>query len=128
METNITATQTMVVTQEDTALHVGSGTLPVLATPRMIAFMEKTACMLVQPSLTDGQTTVGTQVQVRHIAATPVGMEITCTATLMEIDRKRLLFRVEASDSHGQIGEGTHERFIVDSERFLSRAQEKSTK
>jgi predicted thioesterase len=104
---------------------MGSGTLPVFATPSMIALMENTAYRSVAPYLEPGQSTVGTSIQVRHTSATPVGMEVRCEAELVEVDRKRLVFSVKAYDAAGLIGEGTHERFIVEDQRFLSKAQGK---
>lgn len=117
--------QTTVVTTEMTAQSLGSGELPVLATPQMIALMENTAHKSVKPYLEDGQGTVGTLIQVRHTAATPVGMEISIEAKLTEIDRKRLVFEVRAFDAAGCIGEGVHERFIVSNDRFMEKARQK---
>ena len=126
METGIKGTQKITVTKEMTAEVMGSGTLPVYATPSMIAFMENTASKSVQAQLEDGQGTVGTLINVKHVSATPVGMEVTCETTLVEVDRKRLVFEVKAFDEAGLIGEGTHERFIIDNEKFLSKAQSKA--
>ncbi len=125
MEIGISLEQTILVTEEKTAKAMGSGELPVFATPAMIALMENTAYKLVAPQLAPGQGTVGTLMDVQHTAATPVGMRVTCTATLLDVDRRRLVFGVTASDEKGVIGEGKHERFIVDNEKFLSRAQAK---
>ena len=126
METGIKGTQKITVTKEMTAEVMGSGTLPVYATPSMIALMENTASKSVQAQLEDGQGTVGTLINVKHVSATPVGMEVTCETTLVEVDRKRLVFEVKAFDEAGLIGEGTHERFIIDNEKFLSKAQSKA--
>ena len=93
----------------------------VLATPAMMALMEYTASQSVASELEDGQSTVGTLVDVKHVAATPVGMQVTCISELTEIDRRRLVFRVTASDACGLIGEGIHERFIIDKEKFLAK-------
>ena len=90
--------------------------------------MEKCASACVAPELENGKTSVGTLLNVKHVSASPIGIRITCTATLTEIDGRRLVFRVEASDEAGLIGEGTHERFIVDSDRFLAKCQSKLTK
>ena len=117
MEAGITGTQTITVTEEKTAQAMGSGTLPVFATPAMIALMENTAYKSVADELEEGAGTVGTLMNVKHVAATPVGMEVTCETKLVEVDRKRLVFEV--------IGEGTHERFIIDNERFLAKAEAK---
>ena len=97
----------------------------------MIALMEKTCLLSVRPFLDEGQDTVGTQVHVSHTAATPVGMRVYCDSELIEIDRRRLVFRVTARDDAGVVGEGTHERFVIDTERFqakaLARNQEPTT-
>ena len=125
METGICGVQTIVVTEQQTAKHLGSGELAVFATPCMIALMENTAYRSVQPQLEPGQGTVGTLLNVKHLAATPVGMEVRCETKLIEIDRKRLVFEVKAFDACGLIGEGMHERFIVDNQRFMQKAESK---
>lgn len=125
MEAGITGTQTITVTEDETAQAMGSGTLPVFATPAMIALMENTAYKSVADELEEGAGTVGTLMNVKHVAATPVGMEVTCETKLVEVDRKRLVFEVKAYDAAGVIGEGTHERFIIDNERFLAKAEAK---
>ena len=107
---------------ENTAAAVGSGALPVFATPSMIALMEKSALEAVQPYLDEGQGTVGIHLDVSHLAATPIGMTVRAEAELVEIDRKRLVFAVRAWAGDELIGEGKHERFIVDSERFKEKA------
>lgn len=125
MEIGITGKQTITVTEDKTAAVMGSGTLPVFATPAMIAFMENTASKSVADKLEAGQGTVGTSIDVKHMAATPVGMEVSCETKLVEVDRKRLVFEVKAYDAAGVIGEGMHERFIIDNEKFLAKAQAK---
>ncbi len=122
METGITGRQTITVTEDRTAAAMGSGMLPVFATPAMIALMENTASKSVANALEEGQGTVGTSIDVRHVAATPVGMEVTCETKLVEVDRKRLVFEVKAYDAAGIIGEGMHERFIIDNEKFMTKA------
>lgn len=107
---------------ENTAAAVGSGALPVFATPSMLALMEKAALDSVQPFLEKGQGTVGTRLDVSHLAATPIGMRVRAESELMGIDRRKLTFRVRAWAGEELIGEGSHQRFIVDSERFLARA------
>lgn len=102
-----------------------TGMAPVLATPRMISFMERTAHLAVLPHLAQGQSTVGTLVNVRHLAATPVGMEVRFRVELIEVDRRRLRFKFEAWDAVEKIGEGEHERFIVDYQRFLDGVDKK---
>ncbi len=125
MQIGITGKQTITVTEEKTAQAMGSGTLPVFATPAMIALMENTASKSVEAKLDEGAGTVGTLINVKHVAATPVGMDVTCETKLVEVDRKRLVFEVKAYDAAGVIGEGTHERFIIDNEKFLGKAEAK---
>ena len=111
------------VTKELSALHIGSGTVPVLATPMMIALMEKTCRESVKPYLEPGQETVGTHVDVRHLAATPVGMDVHCETEVAEVDRRRIVFKVAVYDKAGLVGEGTHERFIIDVEKFREKTE-----
>ena len=107
------------------ARNVGSGLVKVYATAMMIALMEKAAVLSVQPYLEEGQGTVGTLVNVSHCAATPQGMKVRAESELIEIDRRRLVFKVAAYDECGLIGEGLHERFIIDNERFQSKTDAK---
>ena len=125
MEIGIIGNQTITITEAHTAQALGSGALNVFGTPFMIALMENTARQSVQPHLAEGQSTVGTLLNVKHVAATPVGMEVRCESRLIEIDRKRLVFEVKAFDACGLIGEGLHERFIIDNEKFLTRTYAK---
>ena len=120
MEVGICGKQTITVTEAMTAKAMGSGELPVYATPR-----ENTAYTSVAGELEEGQGTVGTLMNVKHLAASPVGMEVTCETKLIEVDRKRLVFEVKAFDKGGCIGEGIHERFIIANEKFLNKAQSK---
>lgn len=120
-----TGKQSITVTELLTAKTMGSGEADVLATPAMVALMEKTAYMSVNAQLEQGQTTVGTMITIKHLSATPVGMDVFCESKLINIDGKRLTFEVKAFDKSGCIGEGTHERFIVNSERFQLKANEK---
>jgi fluoroacetyl-CoA thioesterase len=108
------------------ASAVGSGGLDVLSTPSLIALMENAARSAVEPLLPAGQTTVGTSVAVRHLAATPPGAQVRARAELTEIAGRRLTFHIEAFDAHEQIGEGTHERAIVDPRRLLDRVLAKT--
>ena len=120
MEPGLVGETKVVVSQELTAEASDvEGMAPVLATPRLISFLERTAHLAVLPYLAEGQSTVGTLVNVRHLAATPVGMEVRFRAELVEVDRRRLRFKVEAWDEVEKIGEGEHERFIIDWQRFL---------
>lgn len=125
LETGIKGHVEDVVREETTAGHIGSGTVKVLATPMMIALMERTSRLSVKPYLEEGQETVGTRVNVSHVSASPVGMKIWCDTELIEIDRRRLVFKVAAYDEKGLIGEGLHERFIIDEAKFTSKAGEK---
>lgn len=109
-------------TEERSAEAIGTGNVPVYATVMMVGLMEKTCLESVLPYLEPGQDTVGTRVDVSHCKATPVGMKVRCESELVEIDPRRLVFRVAAYDEQGLIGEGTHERFIIDKERFIQKA------
>jgi predicted thioesterase len=110
----------------DTARSSGGETLPaVLSTPRLISYMERTAHFAILPHLGDGQTSVGTVVNIRHLGATPVGMEVRFRAELVEVDRRRLVFKVEAWDALEKVGEGDHERFVIDRDRFNERLAQK---
>ena len=108
-----THTNELIVEQEHTALAFGSGTVPVYATPCMILHMEEAAANIVHPALPEEMSSVGTSVNIEHVAATPVGAKVEITAVLRRIDGRRLYFEVEASDDAGVIGKGTHERVIV---------------
>jgi fluoroacetyl-CoA thioesterase len=115
----------VVVTEEQTARHLGSGGVSVLATPEMIRLMERTSLAAVQPYLAEGQQTVGVRVDVRHLAATPMGMAVTIRSELIKVDGRRLTFQVEASDEVEKVGEGIHERVIIDVNRFKERTERK---
>jgi len=121
LEPGMTAEATTTVVYENTAARVGAGGVEVFATPMMIALMENAAWRAVADGLEEGYVTVGTLVNVRHLAATPLGQQVRATAELVEIDRRRLVFKVEAYDELQKIGEGFHERFIVHLERFLKK-------
>ena len=125
LEPGIKGTKTVRVTSENTAKAYGSGQLEVFATPAMIALIEQTAWQSVAGELGEGEGTVGTRVDVSHSAATPLGMEVRCETELMEVDRRRLVFRAEVFDEAGLVGEGTHERFIIRNEPFLQKANQK---
>ncbi len=128
LELHIKGTAALEVTDKVTAAAVGSGMLPVFATPSMIALIEKAAAESVAPQLEAGMTTVGTRLDVAHTAATPVGMTVRAVTELTEIDGRRLIFTVHAFDDAGEIGSGTHERFIVNAEKFLAKAEAKQKK
>jgi len=115
-----------VVTEENTAERLGSGLLPVFGTPALVGLMEGAAVQALAGHLPPGQTSVGGRIDVRHLAATPVGVRVRARAELLEVEGRRLVFRVEAWDEAERIGEATHERFVVDEERFAARAQAKA--
>lgn len=111
-----------VVTLDNTAKAFTSGALEVFATPAMISLMEETCWKMVQPELEEGLGTVGTKVNVSHMAPSAIGMTILCEATIMEIDGRKITFEVICSDENGMIGMGTHERFIINNEKFMAKA------
>lgn len=119
LETGITYTAKQIVEPKDTAAQYGSGLVEVFATPAMIALMENAALNTVLPYLGEEHNTVGFEVNIRHIKPTPVGMKVECTATLIETEGKRLVFKLEAKDEEGKIGEGTHVRYIINSKKFM---------
>ncbi len=113
------------VVPENTAKAWGSGSLPVYATPAMVTLVERAAVKLLEGKLDEGTTSVGTNLNIAHVSATPVGGTIECHCTLTEIDRKRLEIHVEVKDAKGRVGIGTHERFIVAAEPFMKKAEHK---
>ncbi len=116
----------LLVTATHTASHLGSGGVEVLSTPIMIALMEDAARALVDPKLEPGQMSVGVNLNVSHLAATPVGMQVAARAQLLTVDRRKLTFKVEAHDEKEKIGEGTHTRAIINLEHFMARVHEKA--
>jgi fluoroacetyl-CoA thioesterase len=114
-----------VVDQAMLASAVGSGSLDVLSTPTLVALMELAACEALEGHLAPEQTSVGVRLDIRHLAPTPPGLEVRARAELIEVDGRRLVFRVEAFDAVDRIGEGTHERAVVDAQRLLRRANDK---
>ena len=116
---------TTLAEREDTALEVGSGSLLVYATPCMVALMEGAACEAIADALDENETTVGTELNIRHTAATPVGLEVRAEATVTAVDGKAITFEVRAFDEAGEIGSGTHKRFVVNSLRFLDKTYAK---
>ena len=125
LEVGIRGRAETLVVHENTAAAVGSGALEVFATPSMIGLMEKASLESVQPFLEEGKGTVGTEIHVTHDAATPLGETVVAESELVEIDRRRLVFHVQAHVGDQIVGKGTHTRFIVDSERFLAKAMGK---
>ena len=128
LKAGIQGRQEVMVTEYNSASALGSGLLEVFATPAMVALMEKTAWMSVAPYMNDGEGTVGTMLNIKHLAATPAGMIVWCESELKEVDGRRLVFHVEAFDESGKIGEGEHERFIVKNEKFMDKALAKKEK
>ena len=114
------------MTPEMSAARIGSGLVEVFATPMMVALIEQTCLESVLPHLEEGQGTVGTLVNVSHVSATPIGMRVWCESELVEVDRRRLVFKVKAYDECGLIGEGTHERFIIDNAKFMEKIKAKN--
>ena len=110
------------VNEQNTAAAMGSGLLPVFATPAMLALMEKAAAGSVQPFLDEGEGTVGTRLEVSHLAATPLGLNVRAESELVAVDRRKLSFTVRAWAGEELIGEGTHQRFVIDNARFLEKA------
>ncbi len=125
-EVGKTAEITVTVDNTNTAKTMGSGSLEVFATPAMVALMEKSACECVKDMLEEGTTTVGTKICTEHIAATPVNMEVTCKCTLTAAEGRKLLFEIEAFDKVGIIGKASHERFIVQTEKFIKKTYDKA--
>ena len=116
----------MTVTEDDTAERWGSGLVPVLGTPSLVALMESAAVRALEGHLAPGQTSVGGRMDVRHLAPTPVGLHVRARAELLEIEGRRLVFHVEAWDEVERIGEATHERFIIDQAAFIAKAEAKA--
>lgn len=123
MEKGLRYESVATVCDENTAVGMGSGDLPVFATPAMAALMENAAMMAVAGHLPAGATTVGAEIGVSHVKASPVGARITASAELVEVDGRRLVFAVRAWDERGTIGEGSHTRFVVDRDRFMSKLE-----
>ena len=129
IEPGLVNEMTITVPESDSARVTGGESLPpVLATPRLISYLERTAHYAILPFLNAEQTSVGTMVTLRHMGATPVGMEVRFRIELVEVDRRRLLFKIEAWDEIEKVAEGEHERFIVDKARFYQRLEEKVKK
>jgi predicted thioesterase len=117
--------QTATVTESLTAAHLGSGGVSVYATPAMIALMENAAVNAIDPLLPEGHASVGTVLNVRHLAATPLGHQVRARAKVIEVDGRKVTFTVQAWDEHELIGEGTHTRVVIDLARFLQRVEGK---
>ncbi|GIV64433.1 MAG: thioesterase family protein [Chloroflexota bacterium] len=127
IEPGLKAELSITVQESDTArFSAGEGFPPVLSTPRLVGYLERTAHQVLLPHLKENQGSVGTCVNIRHLAATPVGMQVRFSAELMEVDGRRLRFKVEAWDEVEKIAEGEHERFVIDRNRFNERLEEKA--
>lgn len=128
LKPGLTGNTEIVVGTRDTAPHVGSGKIKVFATPVMVNMMEEAALHAIEGLLPEGHQTVGTRLDITHTAATPVGMRVTARAELVKVDGRKLTFRVSAEDEKESIGDGVHERIIVNVARFDKRAQDKAGK
>lgn len=123
LEKGASACSVTTVAQHNTAAAMGSGDLPVFATPAMVALMENAAMKAVAASLPEGSTTVGSEMNATHIKPSALGAEITATAVLTEVEGRKLTFNVGARDAEGMIGEGVHIRFVVDREKFMAKVK-----
>jgi len=125
LRAGLTFEKTLTVDESHTARHLAGKGIRVFSTPEMVRLMEECALEGVLPYLQPNQNTVGTRVEMRHLAATPMGMRVTARCTLTEIDRRRLVFRAEVHDEIEKVGEGLNERFVVDREKHEQRIEEK---
>ena len=121
----MTREDNFIITMENSAIHLGSGSSRVLATPWMIAFMERVSHRLLTCCLPEGYSSVGTHLDVRHLAPTPIGTTIRVRAEVLSLDGNRVYFSIEAWDNFEKIGEGTHERVVIEEARFLRRVENK---
>jgi predicted thioesterase len=124
----LTYTVEITVEDRDTAKALGSGELDVLATPRMVALMEEASSKCIKAELSEDESSVGTLLEIKHVSATPVGMRAKATAEVTEVNGRRVLFDVRAEDEKGLIGEGKHERFIINKEKFVEKTYQKLSK
>jgi len=125
LQVGMTFEKTITVTESVAAQHLAGQGIGVFSTPELVRFVEICALEGVRPFLQPGQDTVGTKVDIKHLAATPIGMRVTARCTLLEIDRRRLSFTFEVHDELDKVGEGAHERFIVDKDKQQQRLKEK---
>ena len=121
LKPGIKGEQTIIVAEKDTASRYGSELIEVFATPAMIGLMESTAQQSVMPFLSEGSITLGTEVNIKHLKATPIGQKVICYTELSVVDGRQLIFKVNAFDEGGEIGTGTHTRFIVNKEKFMQK-------
>ncbi|EKY22247.1 thioesterase family protein [Clostridium celatum] len=125
IKVGITGETKDVVNESNIAKTLRSGELKVYATPAMVALMEEAAYKSIQDELEEGKGSVGILMNIKHLTSTPIGMEVIAKSELIEIDRKRMVFKIEAFDERGKIGEGIHERFIIDNEEFQNKTDNK---
>lgn len=125
IEPGVTGEMSLTVAEEHSARHLGSGNLRVFATPAMIALMEGAAVAAIDGLLPEGQASVGIEIHVRHLAATPLGETVRARAEVTSVDGRQITFRVQAWDARDMIGEGTHTRFIIDLDRYWARVERK---
>jgi predicted thioesterase len=126
VQPGLTGQLSLIVAEEHTARHLGSGGVQVLATPQMVLLMERASVAAVDPLLPEGYRTVGVSLDVRHLAPTPVGFEVRATSELIEVDGRRLAFRVQVHDGVELVGEGTHRRAIINVQQFGERVAQKA--
>ncbi|AEE15285.1 thioesterase superfamily protein [Thermodesulfobium narugense DSM 14796] len=127
IEVGLNAEIETIVTDNDTAAFYGSGLVNVLSTPRIVSLLEGAAVEAIKNNLASGETSVGTLINIEHIAPTPVGMKVWASAKLIRVDGRRLIFEVLARDEVEQVARGTHERFIVNFDRFIKKAEKKKS-
>jgi fluoroacetyl-CoA thioesterase len=125
LQAGLNAEVEITVSETETAAYLGSGLVPVYATPALVALMENAAVRALEGHLPPGHTTVGGQIDVRHLAATPVGMQVRARAELTEVQGRKLSFRILAWDEVEQVGEASHVRYVVDEEAFTTRVNAK---
>ena len=128
LQPGLSAEVELTVGETETAAHLGSGSLAVYATPALVALMENAAVHALEGHLSPGQTTVGGQIDLRHLAATPVGMRVRARAELVEVQGRKLTFHVQAWDEAKQIGEARHVRFLIEEETFMTKVKTKTDK
>ncbi len=126
LQVGLRAETSLVVSDADTAARWGSGLVPVYSTPALVGQMEHTAVVALTGQLAAGQTTVGGRIEVRHLAPTPVGMTVRVVAELVEVEGRRLGFKIEAWDDVEKIGEASHDRFVIDEAKFMARVRSKA--
>jgi fluoroacetyl-CoA thioesterase len=126
LQPGLNAEVKITVSESETAAHMGSGLVPVYATPALVALMENAAVRALEEHLPPGKTTVGGQIDLRHLAATPVGMQVRARAELVEMQGRKLTFHIQAWDEAEQIGEANHIRFLIDEETFMTKVRTKA--